>query len=176
MNLRTKWIFNGYTIREDGVVTSRFGRAIKHQLSKNGYVRVELWRNGEGKKYLLHRLLAKAFVPNPDGKPTVNHIDGDKANNTITNLEWATRSENQKHAYQAGLRKGYRKPMPISASHKAALCGSRWKNETHVYDLEGERFSNLWDASDRFGVSRQTILNRCKSERWPSWSKSVERR
>lgn len=174
--LRVLELFSGYTLREDGVVTSRFGRVVKPEVTRNGYVRVELSQNGRGRKYLLHRLLAKAFIANPGNRPHVNHIDGNKANNALSNLEWTTQSENQKHAYRLGLQRGYKKPTPLSEAHKAALCGSRWRYETHVYDLGGVTFTNLWDASEHFGVSRQTVLNRCKSERWPSWSKSTERR
>jgi hypothetical protein len=169
-------LFSGYTICEDGEITSRFGRVVKQQKSNVGYWRVELWTNGKGRKHSVHRLLAQAFLPNSEGKPHVNHIDGDKGNNCLSNLEWTTQSENQLHAYRTGLQVGFRKSVPISDDHKQALCGSRWKRETHVYSLSDKTFMNLWDASAHFGVSRQTILNRCKSERWPSWSKSKERR
>ena len=169
-------LFSGYKIREDGQITSRFGRLVKPQVSSVGYDRVELWANGKGRKYFVHRLVAQAFVPNTNELPQVNHIDGDKRNNHATNLEWTTQSENQRHAYRIGLQSGYRKSMPLSESHKAALCGSRWKHERHVYRLEEQTFYNLYDAAAHFGVSRQTILNRCKSERWPTWSKTIERR
>ena len=145
------------------------------QVSNAGYIRVELWRNGRGRKFSLHRLLAQAFVENLENKPQINHIDGNKLNNSIKNLEWCTQSENQKHAYKIGLQKGYRKSVPLSKIHKKALCGSRWKSETHYYYLEGQTFNNLWDAAEKFGVSRQTILNRCKSDNFPQWTKSIER-
>lgn len=174
--LRVLDLFSGYTIREDGEIRSRMGRIIKHQAAVNGYVRVELWAGGRGRKYLLHRLLAQAFISNPDRKPQVNHINGDKANNLLSNLEWVTQSENQLHAYRNGLQKGYRKSVPLSPEHKRALCGSRWHKETHHYDCAGQTFTNLWDASEHFAVSRQTVLNRCKSPRYPDWVKTVERR
>ena len=160
------------TIYEDGTVVNRLGRIVKQQNSNSGYLRVELG----GKKYLVHRLVAQAFIENHDNKPHVNHIDGNKKNNSAENLEWTTQSENQKHAYKMGLQKGYKKPTPMSESHKKALCGSRWKSETHIYNLDGEMFDNLWDASEKKQVSRQTILNRCKSEKWPSWTKAIERK
>jgi hypothetical protein len=173
--LRVLDLFSGYTLREDGVVTSRFGRVVAQQIGT--YVRVELWSEGTGRKYLLHRLLADAFIPNPEGKPCVNHKDGNKHNNELSNLEWVTRSENQKHAYQNGLQKGFHPSgRSIGESHKAALCGSRWKSEVHTYTIDGAVFTNLWDAAEKVNVSRQTVLNRCKSERWPTWSKKIERR
>ncbi len=162
-------LFSGYTIREDGLVRSRFGRAIKPQLSKNGYIRVELWSDGKGKKYLLHRLLAQAFIPNIHNKPQVNHVDGCKTNNALSNLEWVTQSENQIHAYRTGLQIGYRKPTPLSASHKAALCGSRWRGEIRIYHASGREFVSPKDAADAHGVNRQTFYNRVHSHKFPTW-------
>lgn len=169
--LRVLDLFSGYTIREDGQVVSRFGRVIKPQMARVGYWRVEL----AGRKYLLHRLLAQAFIPNPDGKPQVNHIDGDKTNNALTNLEWVTQSENQLHAYRAGLQKGYRKPMPLSERHKQALCGSRWHGERRTYHAEGRVFSKPIDAARCFGVARQTFYNRAISPDFPTWFIKIEK-
>lgn len=166
-------LFSGYTIREDGEVRNRHGRKIAQQISNMGYLRVELWKDGKGKKYSVHRLVAMAFIPNPKDLPQVNHLDGNKANNHYSNLEWATQSENQKHAYSNGLQTGFKKSTPLSESHKKALCGSRWKKEVHVYSLDGCIFTNLYDAADHFKVSRQTILNRCKSGKYPKWKKEV---
>ena len=167
--LRVLDLFSGYTIREDGEVRSRFGRVVKQQFDGPGYARVELWENGKGRKYLVHRLLAQAFIPNPDRKPQVNHIDGDKANNALTNLEWVTQSENQLHAYRVGLQVGYRKPTPLSETHKRALCWSRWRNERREYIAGGLKFRTPEDAADHHGVSRQTFYNRAASARFPDW-------
>lgn len=69
-----------------------------------GYMRIDLKDNCGKKHYFgIHRLVATAFIPNPENKPQINHIDGNKANNNIDNLEWCTNSENQKHAYRMGL-------------------------------------------------------------------------
>ena len=174
MKLRVLDLKNGHTIREDGVVVSRLGRIVKHQISKNGYVRVELWADGVGKKYLLHRLLAQTFIPNPSDKPQVNHIDGDKLNNSLSNLEWVTQSENQKHAYSTGLQQGYKKPTPLSSKHKAALCGSRWKGQRRIYHAEGQQFKTPDEAASRFGLNRQSFYNRANSENFPSWKIEVQ--
>ena len=66
--------------------------------TKKGYLRVDLYdENGKRKHFKVHRLVAEAFIPNPDGKPQVNHKDGNKHNNSVTNLEWVTDSENKDH-------------------------------------------------------------------------------
>ena len=70
-----------------------------------GYYTVALSKNGNTKSYLLHVLLAKTFIPNPENKPVVNHKDGNKINNNLDNLEWVTYKENNVHAYAIGLKK-----------------------------------------------------------------------
>jgi len=79
-------------------------RFIKYYLNK-GYCFIFLWKNNKYKAEPIHRLVALAFVPNENNKPQVNHIDGVKINNCVKNLEWNTRSENIKHAYDTGLNK-----------------------------------------------------------------------
>lgn len=64
---------------------------------------VELWKNNKREVPFIHRLVAQAFIPNPDNKPQINHIDGDRRNNNVENLEWCTNGENVKHAYANGL-------------------------------------------------------------------------
>lgn len=71
----------------------------------NGYKRVALSKIGITKSFLLHRLVAIAFISNPEGKGFVNHINGIKADNSVSNLEWCTSSENQQHAFKTGLNK-----------------------------------------------------------------------
>lgn len=80
------------------------GRVLKPSLCGDGYECVTLSHNQKHKKFLVHRLVAAAFIPNPHSKPEVNHKDGDKTNNHVDNLEWVTRSENEVHAYRVGLK------------------------------------------------------------------------
>lgn len=84
-----------YIVHSDGSIWStKVNRFLKPYLQKTGYVTYSI--NG-GKNYA-HRLIASAFISNPQNKRTVNHIDGNKQNNNVTNLEWATDSENMIHA------------------------------------------------------------------------------
>ena len=80
-------------------------KLIKVQVDKDGYLVVQLCKNSKPKKFKMHRLVAMAFIPNPENKPQVNHINGIKFDNSIENLEWVTQSENMKHAYKLGLQK-----------------------------------------------------------------------
>lgn len=72
-------------------------------LSRNGYKYFKAWINGKSKHVLLHRALAMTFIENPKNKPQVNHIDGIKTNNNLSNLEWSTAKENAVHAWNLGL-------------------------------------------------------------------------
>lgn len=74
-------------------------------ISKDGYLRVVLCENGKPHTKKVHRLVAETFIPNPCNKPEVNHIDGNKQNNRVTNLEWCTHQENVRHAFATGLEK-----------------------------------------------------------------------
>jgi hypothetical protein len=75
------------------------------KLTKKGYKRINF---GSGKMFFVHQIVAKYFVPNPDNKPQINHIDGIKTNNHASNLEWVTNRENRNHAVRMGLT-GHRK-------------------------------------------------------------------
>ena len=71
---------------------------VNPEVNFKGYLRVDLYRNHERKHMKVHRLVAEAFIPNPENKPQVNHIDGNKRNNSVTNLEWVTDAENKAKA------------------------------------------------------------------------------
>jgi hypothetical protein len=81
------------------------GRIMKTRVNNCGYVEVRLSIGGFSKTYFIHRLMAQHYIPNPGGKPYINHKNGIKTDNRIENLEWVTHSENMKHAYQHDLLK-----------------------------------------------------------------------
>ena len=87
--------YDNYVIFEDGVVmNTKFSREIKPKLETNGYYRICLFKNGKQKYFSAHRLIALAFIPNPNNKPLVDHINRNTQDNRIENLRWATYKEN----------------------------------------------------------------------------------
>jgi len=82
-----------------------YNRIRKPMMLSNGYRNIDLSKNNHRSLHKISRIVAEIFIPNPENKPCVNHIDGDKLNDNVDNLEWCTYSENQKHAYKLGLKK-----------------------------------------------------------------------
>ena len=140
-----------YSISEDGQVRNdKTGRILSNSL-QNGYYSIRLSiRPNVGKHFRINRLVAQAFIPNPDNKPFVNHIDGDKTNNNISNLDWVSPSENSFHAYQTGLRTGNR---------TKAIC---------QYNLDGDlmmMYSSMSEAEHETKVSHTKISEVCQGRR-----------
>lgn len=91
---------SGYTVDRSGNVFNKDGhRMAQHPGGNNDYLQAVLCSNGKPKSFLVHRLVAIHYIDNPEDKPYVNHIDGDKQNNKVENLEWSTPSENMHHSY-----------------------------------------------------------------------------
>lgn len=90
-----------YEVSNDGIVRkAETKKTLKVYAANNGYERVSLNRNAHNRIALVHRVVAEAFIPNEKSKPCVNHIDGNKKNNTVENLEWCTHSENELHSHR----------------------------------------------------------------------------
>ena len=86
------------------------GTVLKKGKTTTGYWLVVLSKDGKSRTHKVHRLVAKVFINNPQGKPNVNHIDNNPLNNNVENLEWCTQSENVAHAYRIGAHVGRAKP------------------------------------------------------------------
>lgn len=98
--------FEDYLITEDGKIYSiRRKLYLKPQNTAYGYLHNTLTKNCIKTTKVIHRLVAEAFIPNPKGLPQINHIDGNKKNNNVSNLEWCTAKHNIIHAYRTGLSK-----------------------------------------------------------------------
>ena len=101
---------NGKIRSKDRTMTDKIGRTrswegkiLNPDIAPNGYYRVTFSINRKRKQFYVHRLIAEHFIPNPKNLPQVNHIDGNKLNNSLDNLEWVTVQENVVHAYKNGL-------------------------------------------------------------------------
>jgi hypothetical protein len=95
---------NVYSIKR---TKSRRIRILKSYPNENGYMKVNLYDEfGKCKKKYVHRLVAGAFIPNPNNLPVIDHIDCDVSNNQVSNLRWCTQSENIKHSWKCGNQKG----------------------------------------------------------------------
>lgn len=89
-----------YDVSSSGKIRNhKTGKVMRNPIHKSGYAQAFLRKDGSQWNVYVHRLVALAFIPNSEGKPDINHIDGNKQNNSVDNLEWVTRSENTMHRY-----------------------------------------------------------------------------
>ena len=112
-----------YSVSSLGRVrNNKTGKYIVGDINNFGYYRVTLYNKGKHKRYMRHRLVAKHFLKKPSkDRKFVNHIDGNKGNNTIYNLEWVTQSENEKHAFRNKLKKRTNKKLLVEFSGEISL-------------------------------------------------------
>jgi hypothetical protein len=136
---------------------------LKPQLSKsNGYMYQMLYKNGKPKLVRIHRLVAKAFVPNPNNFTQINHIDGNKQNNNASNLEWCDQPYNMKHAYKTGLQK------PSEKQKEAIRNTNKLKRKKVVQLKDGKvinTFSSMSEASRKTNITTSLISRCCNLKR-----------
>lgn len=136
---------------------SRKEHLLRQYKTKKGYLNVFLIKKCKSFCTGTHRLVAQAFIPNPENKPQVNHIDGNKENNCLDNLEWVTNQENMKHAWESGLRnkeKIYKRGKDNVSSVKV-----------NQYSIEGkfiQTWFSLMDIKRELGISPANICACCR--------------
>lgn len=136
--------YNKYEISDKGNIRHAESKILLEKDFNNcGYLRVVLKEYSNKTRPLIHRLVAEAFLENPYNKPQVNHIDGDKTNNNIENLEWVTRSENEIHKLKQGL------------------SNISWKGEFKIVYIDGseEIWDNQREFARRLGTTSINIRN-----------------
>ena len=114
---------------------------------RGGYLVIKISYSGKKKCVKIHRLVAESFLENNLNKPQVNHIDGNKINNHVSNLEWCTSSENLKHAYATGLNKGNKEYTSVRILAKNLTTGDK------------KEFSSIREAGRSLGVFGQNICS-----------------
>lgn len=141
--------FPMYEVSDDGRIrNSVTGHVLSPWKATGGYLYVRLCRNGKEYTKRLHRLVAKTFCENPFGKNQVNHKDGNKQNNSASNLEWCNISENMIHAFRNGLQTHIgRHPV------RKVVCIT-----------DGHFFGTIGEASEYYGIGRSTIYACCSRE------------
>lgn len=144
--------------RFDGVRIQK-GKMMKPNLKYNGYLQVGLRKDHKRKWFSIHRLVAIHFIDNPDNLPQVNHIDCNKQNNNVNNLEWVSSKENLEHAHKNNLihmRKGKEHPFygKCGASSKSAKRVIRYDPKTHETKLYEAKILAKYDGFDVTCISK----------------------
>ena len=134
------------------------GKILKKNNDRYGYPVCKLWKNSKGKNHTIHRLVAITFIENDDDKLLVNHIDGNKTNNHISNLEWCTNSENDLHAYRLGLRS-------TRKGEKSNFAKLTTKKVEKIKELKRKGMTQR-KISKLFHVSESTVSQIINGQRW----------
>lgn len=139
-------------------------RDYKPSTDKFGYKIICYSEKSKNIKKILkvHRLVAETFIDNPENKAQVNHLNGNKTDNRIENLEWVSNSENQLHAYKNGLSKGHE----LRPDAKLTMENARYIRENYIY--KDKVFNSRYFAK-MFGVSNNTILKLLRGEIWKEY-------
>lgn len=153
--------FSGYFVSTAGKVKNSHGQIMSNEVSNAGYNRVHLCKNGKAKHLSVHRLVAKAFISNPNNLRVVNHKNGIKTDNRVENLEWSTHSANLQHAYDFNLRVG----NFGEANGQAKLTRKKVEEIRTLYKKQSKKYGS-YALAKIYNVSSSTILHIVKNKKW----------
>lgn len=149
-----------YEVSDKGRVKGKyFDKVLAQSHHKTNCYRVRLCVNSDKYSRSVHRMVAEAFIDNPENKPEVNHIDGNRLNNLLENLEWVTQKENMDHAVKTGL---INNPFGSKARHFKGVT-KVWKDGVCVFELYGNR--DITRAGFCYKLVSACILGKQKSHR-----------
>lgn len=137
----------------------------KPYIANSGYYKVNLRKNKISKTLLVHRLMGTAFIPNPENKPEINHLNGVKTDNQVTNLEWVTRNQNIQHAYKTGLMENTRKSIILSNEVRTTQIYSKKLNMQFGSCTEAANYLKNNYFEDIKLESLQTIISKLLKNR-----------
>lgn len=150
-----------YTVDEDGNVYSlKRNKTITPVVMQNGYWYVHLFCKGKARCIRLHRLVAEAFLDNPNGYSQVNHINGDKSDNRVVNLEWCSQSQNMRHAMRTGLWN------PIGENNASAKLKSADITAIRAQYVKGDARFGAKGLAKVYGVTDVMIGKIVRGENW----------
>ena len=164
--------YSNYYIYDNGdVFNSRTQKLLKGSIGENGYKYYRLSSKGQKKIFYAHRLVAKAFIPNPNNYPIVNHKDGDKLNNDLNNLEWITYSENTKHFHTQLKKNNKNKKQEYYTNN---LPGEKWveakNNNNYLVSNKGrirhKKKNNLLRPIETSGYYKVRLSNNGEITDW----------
>lgn len=146
-------VYTGYSVSFGGNIykcTSQGFEYVKPSICSHGYFAVTLYFEGFSHQYLVHRLVALTFIPNPKNKPEVNHKDGNKLNNEASNLEWSTNKENMIHAVKTGLHQKEKHVYTDEQIHEVCrLLQEGLLNNKQIAELVGVNYTLIRDLKFR---------------------------
>ena len=165
MEWRTIEEFPDYEVSDGGLVYShKSHKELRQSRQPNGYMSVELFNAKGSRRFLVHRLVALAFIPNVNELPQVNHINEDKIDNRVENLEWVTARQNILHGTVRARRKAHTDYSTEARKENARQASRRmWKRTVNL--TTGEVFQNAMEAARHYNISHSHICECCNQQR-----------